>query len=169
MVSIKRFAAHYIFMGYDSPPVPRGIIETDEYGTIIRIIKPLGSVKEMYRMEFFNGILCPNFVCLPKSHSYYFPILKKYENILPNNDNDQKGCMSERKIFEWIKNIQLIKDSTNLKDLINLFTIKSSVIAGKEEKLGSFVPGKTPGIIFIDKINYKELRLTPGSSMKKLI
>jgi len=164
MVNIKRFAAHYIFVGEDFPPLQRGILETDEYGTIIRI---MDNVKELSRMEFFNGILCPTFVCLTKPYSFYFPLLKKYEYLLSNDD--QKGSMSERKIFEWIKNIQLIKDSPNLKDLINLFTIKSSVIAGKDKELGSFALGKTPGIIFIDKLNYKKLRLTPESSMKKII
>jgi len=168
MHSIKRFAAHYIFQGDDVPPVSGGILETDENGTIIRLIKPLNSMKEMARMKFFNGIICPEFVFLPKPHLFYFPQLKKYEDLL-SNDDDQKEELSGKKIFDWIKKIQLIQNSPNLKDFINLFTIKSSIIAGKQEMLGSFVPGKTPGIIFIDKINYKELRLTSGSSMKKLI
>jgi len=168
MHSIKRFAAHYIFRGDDLPPISGGILETDENGTIIGLIKPMDNMKEMARMEFFNGIICPEFVFLPKPHSFYFPKLKKYEDLL-SDDNDQNEEQSKKKIFDWIKKIQLIQDSPNLKDLINLFTIKSSILAGKQEKLGSFIPGKIPGIIFIDKINYKELRLTSESSMKKLI
>jgi len=167
MQSIKRFGAHYIFPGH-IPPVSGGILETDEDGTIIGIVKHKDSMKELARMEFFNGILCPEFVFMPKPPFFYFPQLKKYEDFL-SNGNDQNGEKSGENIFNWIKNIQLRQDSPDLEELINLFTIQSSIIAGKQERLGSFVPGKIPGIIFIDKINYKYLRLTSGSTMKKLI
>jgi len=165
--SIKRFGAHYIFPGH-IPPVSGGILETDENGTILSLVKHNGGMKELSRMEFFNGILCPEFVFMIKPPFFYFPQLKKYEDIL-SNGNDQNGEKSARNIFEWIKNIQLRQDSPDLEELINLFTVQSSIIAGKQERLGSFVPGKVPGVIFIDKIDYKCLRLTSRSTMKKLI
>jgi len=167
MQSIKRFGAHYIFPG-NLPPVSGGILETYEDGTIIGLVKNKGGMKELARMEFFNGILCPEFVFMPKSPFFYFPQLQKYEDLL-SNENDQNGEKSGKNIFEWIKNIQLRQDSPDLEELINLFTIQSSIIADKQERLGSFVSGKIPGIIFIDKINYTELRLTSDSCMKKII
>ena len=167
MQSIKRFAAHYIFPGH-IPPVSERILETYKDGTIIGILKQKGNMEEMARMKFFNGILCPDFVFLQKPPFFYFPQLKKYKDLL-STGNYQNGYNSKEYIFDWIKKIQLRQDSPNLEELINLFTIQSSIIAGKQGKLGSFVPGKIPGIIFIDKINYKDLRLTLQSTMKRLI
>jgi len=167
MQIIKRFAAHYIFPGHIHP-ISGGILETDEDGMIIGLVKHKGSMKEMARMEFFNGIICPDFVFLPKQLFFYFPQLKKYEDIF-SYGNDQNVDISGKTIFAFIKKIQLRQDSPDLEELINLFTIQSSIIAGKQEKLGSFANGKIPGIIFIDKINYKELRLTSGSRMRRII
>jgi len=167
MQSIKRFGAHYIFPG-DLSPVSEGIIETYEDGTIISIVKHKGRMEEMSRMKFFNGILCPNFFPLPQIPSFYFPSLKKYD-FLWSNENYKNGYNSEKNIFELIKKIQLRQDSPDLDELINLFTIQSSIIACKQKRSGSFAPGKIPGILFIDKINYKDLRLTPRSTMKRLI
>jgi len=167
MQSVKRFGAHYIFPG-DLSPVSGGILETHEDGTIIGVVKHNNRMEEMERMKFFNGILCPNFVSLPQIPSFYFPSLKKY-NFLYSNGNYKNGDNPEKNIFELIKKIQLKQDSPDLEELINLFTIQSSIIAGKQVKSGSFTPGKNPGILFIDKINYKVLRLSPCSTMKRLI
>jgi len=167
MQSIKRFTAHYIFPG-DLSPVSLGILETYEDGTIIGIVKQKDRMEEMERMRFFNGIICPNFVPLPKIPSFYFPSLKKYD-FLWSNENYKNENNPEKNIFEFIKKIQLRQDSPDLEELINLFTIRSSVIACLQKKSGSFAHGKIPGILFIDKINYKDLRLTSHSTINKLI
>ncbi|MFP4526288.1 MAG: amidohydrolase family protein [Bacteroidales bacterium] len=58
---MRRIAANYIFP-VTTPPIKNGIIETDDDGTIIKVINPGENPREMQRMEFYNGVLVPGFI-----------------------------------------------------------------------------------------------------------
>jgi cytosine/adenosine deaminase-related metal-dependent hydrolase len=58
---MKRFSAQYIFTN-TSPPLKRGVVTTDDYGTIISIEDTSGNLNESESVEFYNGIIIPGFV-----------------------------------------------------------------------------------------------------------
>ena len=164
---MKKFAAHFVFPG-NSAPIPKGIVETDTDGTILRLIHPRNDLQELAGMEFHNGILCPAFVSLPDPFSpdlffSYFPELKVFESFLPDMPT------GEKRILEWMKAIQLTAGRSSLEQLIRQFTYEPARIGGRLNELGTLAPGKRPGLILIYKMDYRNLRLSKDSRLKRLI
>ena len=58
---MKYFSAQYIFTN-SGPPVKRGIICTEDDGTIVSVEDSGGNLSEIHSVEFFNGIIVPGFV-----------------------------------------------------------------------------------------------------------
>lgn len=58
---MKRFASQYIITN-SGPPLKRGVITTDDEGTIIGVEDTQGDLKENHSTEFHNGIIIPGFV-----------------------------------------------------------------------------------------------------------
>jgi cytosine/adenosine deaminase-related metal-dependent hydrolase len=58
---MKRFASQYIITN-SGPPLKRGVITTDDEGTIISIEDTEGDLREIHSTEFHNGIIIPGFV-----------------------------------------------------------------------------------------------------------
>lgn len=58
---MRKFSAHHIFP-VSSPPIPFGIIETDDDGTILSIRETGGKPSEETGLEFYNGLIVPGFV-----------------------------------------------------------------------------------------------------------
>ena len=57
---MRRFSAEYIYTGNEV--LKRGIVETDDFGKIIKVIDTGGKFKEQQSLEFFNGVIVPGFV-----------------------------------------------------------------------------------------------------------
>lgn len=57
----KSFSAHYIFTN-TGPPLKKGIVTTDDDGTILNIEDTGGKLIEHRGVEFHNGIIIPGFV-----------------------------------------------------------------------------------------------------------
>jgi len=118
---IKKIAAHFIFP-VSSAPIAKGIIELDQDGTIVRLIRTEGGLREMAGMEFLNGILCPAFVDVfrefpPDTLFKYLPKLRDFEAAMPVAKTGYEG------ILEWMKSIQLSGGELSLQDLIGLFCL----------------------------------------------
>ena len=58
---MPKYSAHCIYP-VTSPPVPFGIIETDDHGSILKIRDTGGKPVEEAGLEFHNGIIVPGFV-----------------------------------------------------------------------------------------------------------
>jgi cytosine/adenosine deaminase-related metal-dependent hydrolase len=58
---MKRFSAQYIITN-TGPPLKRGLIITDDDGTIQKIEDTAGTLEETGSLEFYNGIIIPGFV-----------------------------------------------------------------------------------------------------------
>jgi hypothetical protein len=165
---ISRFAAHFVFP-VSSSPIAKGIIEVDRNGTVINLIKPEGGgLRELAGMEFHNGIICPGFIDLLREYPAdelfeHFPIFLKYKAFLPVNRTGDKGML------EWMKSIQLSGNEISLEELIRLFILEPVVSLGRQAELGTLEPGKRPGILLIDRMDYLNLRLSDDSRVKRLI
>lgn len=57
----RKISAHYVFP-VNTLPIRNGIIEINQAGKILRIIKQGKELKEQAAVEFYNGILVPGFV-----------------------------------------------------------------------------------------------------------
>jgi aminodeoxyfutalosine deaminase len=58
---MKRFTAQFIITN-SGPSLKRGIITTDDDGTIISVEDTAGKLEEKHSTEFYNGIIIPGFV-----------------------------------------------------------------------------------------------------------
>jgi len=58
---MKRLTAQYIITN-TCPPLKRGVLTTEDDGTIISIEDTTGNLKEKHSTEFYNGIIIPGFV-----------------------------------------------------------------------------------------------------------
>jgi len=164
---MNRLAAHFIFP-LTSSPVAKGMIEVDDDGTIVSLHHPEGELREMAGMVFYNGIICPGFIDLftefPSDKLFeYLPGFLKYKVMFPFNRTGDKG------VFEWIKAVQLSDDEISLEELLRLFILEPARILKRQEESGTLAPGKRPGLMLIDRMDYRNLRLSPDSRVKRLI
>lgn len=58
---MRKISANYIFPG-TSPPLKNGIIVLDDSGEIMEVQDTGGKLREISRLEFYNGIIVPGFV-----------------------------------------------------------------------------------------------------------
>lgn len=58
---MRRFSAQYVFTNYGDP-LKRGIVTTEDDGTIVSIDDTRGILTESSATEFYNGIIIPGFV-----------------------------------------------------------------------------------------------------------
>lgn len=58
---LRRISANYIFP-ISTPPLKNGIIELDDNNVVTNVIDTKGDIKEIEKLEFYNGILVPGFV-----------------------------------------------------------------------------------------------------------
>jgi aminodeoxyfutalosine deaminase len=58
---MKRLAAQFIITN-SGPPLKRGVITTEDDGTIMNVEDTSGDLKEKHSIEFYNGIIIPGFV-----------------------------------------------------------------------------------------------------------
>ncbi|MFH0760819.1 MAG: amidohydrolase family protein [Bacteroidota bacterium] len=58
---MRKFSAHRI-CPVTSPPIPFGIIETDDKGTILAVRETGGQPVEEAGLEFYNGMIVPGFI-----------------------------------------------------------------------------------------------------------
>jgi cytosine/adenosine deaminase-related metal-dependent hydrolase len=164
---IRRIAAHFVFP-VSSSPIAKGMIEVDHDGTIVSLVNPEGELREMAGMVFHNGIICPGFIDLfrefPSNKLFErFPRFRKYEAAMPIGRTGDQG------ILEWMKTIQLSVCEISLEELFRLFILEPAKVLKREDELGTLDPGKRPGILLIDRMDYRNLRLSQDSRVKKLI
>lgn len=58
---MRRIAANYIFP-VSAKPIKNGIVEINDDGEIVNLIKTNGNLTESRNLEFYNGIIVPGFV-----------------------------------------------------------------------------------------------------------
>ncbi len=141
---MRKLSAYYVFP-IISAPLPFGIIETEDNGTIIRVVDTGGNIKESSKLEFYQGILIPGIV---------------FEAIEPAFPEE---------VCKFILNSQNKNPGLTLHELIRSLTIDAARKIAREGLLGSLEPGKRPGIQLIDGIDLENMRITPESTLRNLI
>jgi len=141
---MRKLSAYYVFPMI-SAPLPFGIIETEDNGTIIRVVDTGGTIKESSKLEFYQGILIPRIV---------------FEAIEPKIPEE---------VCKFILQYQIKNPDRTLHEIIRSLTIDAAGEIGQENRLGSLEEGKKPGIQLIDDIDLENMRITPESKIRDLI
>lgn len=72
-------------------------------------------------------------------------------------------------MVEEIKCIQGHFPHIPLEEILTWSTLNGAQALGKEELFGSFTPGKAPGVVLIDNIDFENMKLTDSSHSKRII
>ncbi len=164
---MKKFAAHYVFP-ITSAPIKKGIVKTDHTGTIIHLIDPKDNFQEESGLEFHNGIICPDFVA-PKAHFNLNEFINQFQFLSNLASFSIDELEDSKKTLNLLKNIQQKEPNLELEKLIRVFSLEMAKANGLEKKAGSLEINKRPGLIVISGIDFKNMRLTVNSFLKKLI
>ncbi len=82
---------------------------------------------------------------------------------------DSLASNTQLSVLEELKTIQKYFPEIPLNELIKWATLNGAQALNLDYKLGSFEPGKQPGIKLINGIDFKNMRLSPKSSVKVLV
>ena len=82
---------------------------------------------------------------------------------------DSLASNTQLSVLEELKTIQKYFPEIPLNELIKWATLNGAQALNLSNKLGSFEPGKQPGIKLINGIDFKNMRLSPKSSVKVLV
>jgi cytosine/adenosine deaminase-related metal-dependent hydrolase len=143
---MKNLTAQYIITN-TGRPLKRAVITTDDDGTIINIEDTAGSLTEKHSTEFYNGIIVPGFV---NSHSHL-----ELSNMIS--------------ILEELKTLQMNWPDIPIEVLVSWATINGAKALGEQDVYGSIEPGKKPGLLLIENVDLQNMRLLPGSTVRRLI
>ncbi len=72
-------------------------------------------------------------------------------------------------ILSELKTIQEHFPSMSLTDLISMATINGARALGQEDKYGKIEPGKKPGLLLLDGVDLRNLKLSPETIVTRLI
>lgn len=72
-------------------------------------------------------------------------------------------------ILSELKTIQAHFQSISLTDLISWATINGARALGQEDKFGKIEPGKKPGLLLLDGVDLKNLKLSPETIVTRII
>lgn len=82
---------------------------------------------------------------------------------------DSLSSNSSLSIIEELKTIQKYFPSFNLETLIGWATINGAKALGEDTNTGSIEPGKKPGLVLLQNADLVNLKLLPGTSVRRLI
>ncbi len=110
----------------------------------------------------------------PRSNLFIHNILPPVIRMMEEGLNlvlgtDSLSSNSSLSMVEEIKTIQDYFPSIPLERIVEWCTINGARFLGKERLLGSIEPGKSPGIVLIDKIDWERMHLTPESQSRRII
>lgn len=161
-----KFAAHYLFPG-QGDFLPKAWVEVDAAGTIVQLVQTEGEFRELAGLEFHSGIICAAFPPLFQ-HFTLNELLTRLPELKPFVADCPADTAGPKAVFNWIKAIQLNHPELRLNNLLELFGDKAAQLLNDEEK-GKLEGGRRPGLVVLTGIDYRQLRLTENSRLKKLI
>jgi len=113
-------------------------------------------------------VLCPNSNLYIENTLPAVSLLKN-EGLKICLGTDSLASNRELSILSEMQTIQNNFPDVNLEHLIRWACVNGSEAIGAEKILGSFEAGKQPGINLITGIDFKQMRLTPNSHVKRLV
>jgi cytosine/adenosine deaminase-related metal-dependent hydrolase len=72
-------------------------------------------------------------------------------------------------ILEELKTLQINFPSLSIEDLVRWSTVNGAVALGEEEFFGKLEAGKKPGLLLLQNVDLINMKLLPGSFVRRLI
>ena len=82
---------------------------------------------------------------------------------------DSLASNNNLSILNELKTIQLYFPEISIEDLISWATINGATALGEEGQFGSIKPGKKPGLLLLENVDLKNMKLLPDSFVTRLI
>lgn len=127
----------------------------------------LGQIKKHPVFDKIFWVFCPN------SNGYIQNQLPNFDLFARNTKNiclgtdslasNQKLCMLDE-IKTVINNSQI-----NFLEVLQWATLNGAKALNMDKKLGSFEPGKKPGVLLLETFDFKNDTITPTTSVKRLV
>lgn len=115
------------------------------------------------------------FWCLcPRSNKYIENSQPDYDLFIRNKSNvvigtDSLASNDDLSIIEELKLVHTQNDTIDLETTLSWLTINGAKSLKKHDNLGSFEPGKTPGVNLIEYVDLQNLRPTEKTRVKVLV
>jgi cytosine/adenosine deaminase-related metal-dependent hydrolase len=182
---VRKIAAHYLFP-LNRAPIKHGILTCTNEGTIIEISESNGNLTEQSGLEFYTGILVPGFVNAKLRDSKTRFVVKTVQltdrkmwaaGIAAVGDISDPMSTVGTKInrdefhgdFSELVSRQMKSPHLTLDELFSWACLNGAKALQIDNNFGSFEIGKKPGINLISGIDFKKMRLTDKSKMKRLV
>ena len=143
---MRKIAASYIFP-IASVPIKQGILVISDKGEIIEIIDTHGNLTELFKLEYYNGVIIPRFIDIIEKKAY-----------LMDNINTQL-------VFSEMKK----QTNVPLQEILETYTLDWAKKYNLLNQFGSFEKGKKPGVALITNINFELFILTDKSEIRILV
>lgn len=82
---------------------------------------------------------------------------------------DSLSSNDKLNILQELITLQLNFPSVTLTDLVRWATINGARALGEERDFGSIEPGKKPGLLLLENVDLRNMKLTPGSFVTRLL
>ncbi|NLB67772.1 MAG: amidohydrolase family protein [Bacteroidales bacterium] len=116
----------------------------------------------------------PYWAVCPLSNIFIHRILPPLELLMANNlticvGTDSLSSNLQLSMVEEIRCIQGHFPHIPLEEILKWCCLNGACAVGVEERFGSFTPGKRPGIVLIDNVDYEKMVLTKESRSRRII
>ncbi len=124
--------------------------------------------------EALKILKSPYWAVCPLSNIFIHRMLPPLNLLMANNlticvGTDSLSSNHQLSMVEEIRCIQEHFPHIPLEEILKWCCLNGACAVGVEERFGSFTPGKKPGIVLIDNINYERMALTKESRSRRII
>jgi cytosine/adenosine deaminase-related metal-dependent hydrolase len=124
--------------------------------------------------EALKVLKSPYWAVCPLSNIFIHRILPPLELLMANNlticvGTDSLSSNLQLSMVEEIRCIQGHFPHIPLEEILKWCCLNGACAVGVEERFGSFTPGKRPGIVLIDNVDYEKMVLTKESRSRRII
>lgn len=172
---MRKIAANLIFP-ITSEPVKNGHLLIDDDDTLIKVVNTQGELNEIAGLEYYSGILIPGLLFANENNEN--PIILNYLQ------NDYKNEHSKAARYLWSRGVEAVPEDFNFEDHLSWdihkmaddfheqlkqFTIENAQKLTLQNLMGSFEPGKKPGVLLISGYDFDNACLGTDAKVLRLV
>ena len=103
------------------------------------------------------------------SRYYQGPVSYTHLDVYKRQGTDSLSSNLQLSMVKEIHCIQGHFPHIPLEEILKWCCLNGACAVGAEKRFGSFTPGKKPGIVLIDNINWEKMELTKESKSRRII
>ncbi|MFC2118781.1 amidohydrolase family protein [Bacteroidota bacterium] len=166
---MRKISANYIFP-VNGPQLKNGIITFQDDGTITELTDTKGQLKEISKLEFYNGVIVPGFVnCISNFDLSFLKNQISAENKIITVGNDKPESNKSTSILEELKILVNTYPEIPFYTILRWATLNGAKVLNIEKRYGSIEPGKKPGLNLIKNFNFASMNIQNNSYIEVLV